>query len=273
MERIKLAIAKARDSARQQGQPAPDATGAQAGGEPERHGTRPEARVPLRGPDKTRRMAGKWPVQIMWLLLALGVAGALVYLADDGSGAPTRWGWAPRTDMATPAVASAQVTAPSPPAAEVLAPVEVSQGTADGALELELEDAPAERDGDVSPVLLAVQVETAVEAWRAAWMARDMTAYLDAYSGRFVPANGSSRADWLASRYRNVGGRPNIEVGIRALAIELVGEDRARARFLQDYASGHIRETGQPKTLDLVLENQGRWRIVGEWSGQPPPVR
>jgi hypothetical protein len=131
----------------------------------------------------------------------------------------------------------------------------------------------ADRDGGKPPVVLAAQVEAAVEAWRMAWAQRDMVKYLDAYSGTFAPSDGVSRQDWLASRYRNVGGRPSIEVGIRKVTVDELSPTRARVSFVQDYASGSVRETGQPKTLDLALEADGRWRIVGEWSGKAPPLR
>lgn len=127
---------------------------------------------------------------------------------------------------------------------------------------------------DAKPVLMSTdeQVRRTVEAWREDWARRDMMAYLDHYSGAFTPADGVSRRDWIASRYRNVGGRQSIEVQIQALKVEALTEDRARVSFLQDYASGSYRENAQPKTLDLVREANDRWRIVGEWQGDPPPL-
>jgi len=116
------------------------------------------------------------------------------------------------------------------------------------------------------------QVIAAVEAWRQAWSARDMTSYLGSYSASFVPQDGVSREDWIASRYRNVGGRKSIDVQIRRLLVTPDGDDRARASFLQDYTSGGFRELGQSKTLDLVKDADNRWRIVGEWQGDPPPA-
>lgn len=132
-------------------------------------------------------------------------------------------------------------------------------------------DVPA---AEPKPVLMPAdeQVKRTVEAWLEDWAARDMMAYLDHYSESFAPADGVSRRDWIASRYRNVGGRPSIEVRIHDLKIETLSNDRARVSFLQDYASGSYRESAQPKTLDLVLEADDRWRIRGEWQGKPPPA-
>lgn len=99
-----------------------------------------------------------------------------------------------------------------------------------------------------------------------------MTAYLDAYGQAFTPPAGMSRKVWIASRYRNVGGRTSIDVQIKDLQVLILDDDRARVSFLQDYTSGTTRETAQPKTLDLVRDADDRWRIVGEWQGDPPPL-
>jgi len=115
-----------------------------------------------------------------------------------------------------------------------------------------------------------VQVVTAVEAWRQAWSKRDMSTYLGAYSDAFTPPDGLSREDWTASRYRNVGGRKSIDVQIQRLLVQTPAEGRARVTFLQDYRSGSVREFGRSKTLDLVKGTDNRWRIVGEWQGEPP---
>ena len=127
---------------------------------------------------------------------------------------------------------------------------------------------------EVQPVLVPPdqQVLRTVEAWREDWAERDMMAYLDHYGEDFTPAGGVSRREWIASRYRNVGGRQAIEVQIQALKVESLSRDRARVSFLQDYSSGSYRETAQPKTLDLVRDADDRWRIVGEWQGEPPPL-
>ena len=99
-----------------------------------------------------------------------------------------------------------------------------------------------------------------------------MATYLDAYSEAFKPSDGVSREDWIASRYRNVGGRKSIDVQIKRLQVQTRGDGRARVSFLQDYTSGSQRELGQGKTLDLVKDAGNRWRIVGEWLGEPPPL-
>ncbi|WP_291010146.1 hypothetical protein [Hydrogenophaga sp.] len=121
-------------------------------------------------------------------------------------------------------------------------------------------------------VPLEDQVTRAVESWRQDWAARNMMAYLDHYGEAFTPADGASRRDWIASRYRNVGGRTSIEVQIKDLQVLPLEDDRVRVRFLQDYVSGHYRETAQPKTLELVRGPDDRWRIVGEWQGKAPAL-
>lgn len=127
---------------------------------------------------------------------------------------------------------------------------------------------PAPQPPAVSP---SDAVVASVEAWRQAWSSRDMPGYLAAYSDAFLPPGGQSREAWVASRHRNVGGRKAIDVQVSNLQVWFQGERLARASFLQDYASGGLREARQPKTLDLVKEADGQWRILAEWQGEPPP--
>lgn len=134
--------------------------------------------------------------------------------------------------------------------------------------------APAQATEPTEPEKLSAPndpVVAAVEAWRQAWSKRDMVNYLNAYSEAFTPSEGGSREDWVASRHRNVGGRKAIDVQIKRLLVTTHGDGNARATFLQDYTSGGHRELGRPKTLDLVREADNQWRIVGEWQGDPPP--
>lgn len=121
----------------------------------------------------------------------------------------------------------------------------------------------------VVPARRVDDVTKAVEAWRQAWSARDMKNYLAAYSETFTP-QGMSRKAWIANRHRNVGGRKSIEVQISNQEVQFQGDGRVRVSFLQDYVSDAVRETGQPKTLDLVMEDDGQWRIVAERQGPPP---
>jgi len=110
------------------------------------------------------------------------------------------------------------------------------------------------------------QAREQLEAWRQAWSNRDSDAYLSHYSPDFAPADGQKRADWAASRRKNLASRSEISVQIRDLHIEHIDDKQMKLLFLQDYASGKYRENSQPKTLLLALQD-ARWLIVGEWQG------
>jgi ketosteroid isomerase-like protein len=209
-----------------------------------------------------------WPALLLLGVASLAAAWALRPQADTDTMATSAPMAATPTPTATPA-AAALVAAPPPPTetpvvAADLAPAIVAANTP-------ATEPPA---AEVQPVLVPPdqQVLRTVEAWREDWAQRDMMAYLDHYGEDFTPAGGVSRREWIASRYRNVGGRQAIEVQIQALKVESLSGDRARVSFLQDYTSGSYRETAQPKTLDLVRDADDRWRIVGEWQGEPPPL-
>lgn len=119
----------------------------------------------------------------------------------------------------------------------------------------------------------AVQVDTSdsqarelIEGWRQAWASRDATAYLTHYSQSFTPANGQQHANWAEGRQRNFASKSSIQVAVKDLRIERLSDDRIKAFFRQDYASGNYRENAQPKTL--LLERTGQeWKISGEWEG------
>lgn len=235
MERIKLAIERARESAVQHqdgivgaGEPLPGgASSVRSPASP----PRVAHQVPV-ADTQTRRL----PLSTIGVLLAGLVLGAGYWLANRSDARPA--------PVQEPAPAIAELPAPAPPA-------------------------PAEPSRE----MLTDQVQTAVEAWRQAWSARDMVAYLGAYSDTFVPSDGSSREAWLRGRYRNVGGRDAIDVQVRDLNIESVDASRARVSFVQDYVSGSLREMNRPKTLDLARADDGRWRIIAEWQGKEPPGR
>jgi ketosteroid isomerase-like protein len=142
----------------------------------------------------------------------------------------------------------------------------VSPGAAERAQSAVRTPAPIPAPSAAPPVNPNEQLRGLVESWRQAWSDRDTEAYLGFYSRAFRPAKGLSLDHWIASRYRNVGGKVDIEVQIRELQLTMLAEGQARVTFLQDYRSGNYKETAQPKTLLLAREDDA-WRIVKEWQG------
>lgn len=232
MERIKRAISQAREAA-EQSRPGPltEAIGAPTPSAPAEHVHAALDRRPTSG----------W----MWFLPVLVVltAGAAYWVGKSGTG-----------DAQAPAVVRSPSVPPSPSVQAPTAPAP--------------EVVPAAQTPAVSQ---SEAVAASVEAWRQAWTSRDMPGYLAAYSDAFLPPGGQSRDEWVANRYRNVGARKSIDVQVSKLQVWFQGERLARASFLQDYVSGSLREKRQPKTLDLVKEADGKWRILAEWQGDPPP--
>lgn len=248
MERLKLAISKARDTAIQgqlEQQPRP-----MAGDSP-----RPFAAAPAWQAEPKR---SSWK----WLPVLLGLAAVAAFWATRPD---------PDAEQADTAPEQQVATATPPQPVEPALPADTGSAPPANADEPAVALAAAPIEAVKPSVPLNDQVKAAVENWRQAWSKRDMKAYLGAYSEAFKPRAGMSRADWVASRYRNVGGRKSIDVQINDLQIEILGDDHARVSFLQDYTSGSSRERAQPKTLDLVRDADERWRIVGEWQGDPPP--
>ena len=110
----------------------------------------------------------------------------------------------------------------------------------------------------------AAEVESAVNAWAAAWQKQDMHRYLDAYSDKFTPADGSSLANWKEARRVRIVGKNSITVSIRNLNVKVDG-DQATAQFRQHYVAGSLNTTTR-KTLSLHRE-KGQWRILRETTG------
>lgn len=110
----------------------------------------------------------------------------------------------------------------------------------------------------------ASEVESAVNAWVAAWQKQDMQRYLNAYSEKFVPADGSSLEKWKEARRVRIAGKDNISVSLQNIRVSVDG-DQATAKFRQRYVAGSLNSTTR-KTLALRHE-KGAWRIVRESTG------
>lgn len=244
MERLKFAISKARDASIQLQL---EQTRAGAGG------ASPPSAAGAGEPSK--------PMRRSWTLAALVLLGLAAMTAL----------WAMKSSLvAAPVAAEGLADAALPLQSATITPSQVIEPVNTESPAVTVAVAPTAR-ADTAPTPPNDQVEAAVEAWRIAWSTRNMKTYLGAYSESFKPRTDLSRAEWIASRHRNVGGRNSIDVQIKDLHVLALEDGRARVSFLQDYTSGSIREKEEPKTLDLVLDADARWRIVGEWQNDPPP--
>ncbi|HTH45534.1 MAG TPA: tetratricopeptide repeat protein [Oxalicibacterium sp.] len=108
------------------------------------------------------------------------------------------------------------------------------------------------------------QVMAAVNSWAKAWSARDVKAYLNAYSGNFdLPAK-QSRKDWAEERRARIEDKKYINVKIENPQV-VVNGNTATVKFRQTYDSDRVKANSR-KTL--VLSRQGgKWQITQERSG------
>lgn len=108
------------------------------------------------------------------------------------------------------------------------------------------------------------EVERAVNAWAAAWAAKDMGGYLGAYGRDFDPPGKMSRATWEEERRQRILSKSHISVKLSDLSITVKGST-ASAKFRQDYIANALSANSR-KTLDLVKSGD-RWLIVREQAG------
>lgn len=107
-------------------------------------------------------------------------------------------------------------------------------------------------------------VEAAVQAWAAAWSAKDMAAYLGAYGEDFDPPGKQSRKAWEEERRLRIVGKSSISVKVSNLQIKVEG-DKAVASFRQAYKADSLNVSGR-KRLNFQKVGE-RWLIVNEVSG------
>lgn len=162
--------------------------------------------------------------------------------------------------VAAPAPVPAPAKAPEPEAKKpepAPAPKVAKEEAAAAAKTTAPEPKPAQKSA-------VPEVERVVHAWAKAWEGKDMNAYLDAYSDKFSPADGSSLSAWKEARRQRIVGKQSIKVNVRNLQVTVDG-DQATAKFRQHYAAGSLNTTTR-KTLTLRQE-KGGWHIVRETTG------
>lgn len=110
----------------------------------------------------------------------------------------------------------------------------------------------------------AAAVAQAVAAWAQAWSAKDVEAYLAAYSPQFDPQGAQNLDAWKQDRRARIVGKSSIRVGVSDLQVKVSG-DQASARFRQTYKADRLNVSSR-KTLDLQ-RSAGGWLIVREATG------
>lgn len=207
--------------------------------------------------------------KLRWLLSQRAVVGAglgLIALAAWGSYRFGRHEAAP----AAPTVATAPSTPASVPAAPAPVVVASSVSPAPAQAASAAPSAPAmlaATDSMAATVAAKAALELshaqqAVQAWAVAWAARDVEAYLRAYSPHFVSADGLTRAQWETQRRQRIGAAQDLSIKVMGLVIEPAGRDKVQAVFIQRYQTAKLNDLSR-KTL--VLHKVGDdWKIVSE---------
>ncbi len=155
-----------------------------------------------------------------------------------------------------PAPAARPAPAPAPAAAAPVAPPAAAAAPAPSAA------ATAAPAGDARA--MAKDVEGTVQAWAAAWAAKDMNGYLGAYGKEFNPPGNQTRKAWEDERRARIVGKNKIVVKVSDMDVKVTGT-KAVARFRQAYAADALNVNSR-KTLELVKTGD-RWAIVRESTG------
>lgn len=114
----------------------------------------------------------------------------------------------------------------------------------------------------VQPVVDAeATVKASLQAWAAAWSARDSKQYLAAYSPSFHPA-GMSHAAWQKQRTQRLKKSGSIAVVLSDVLVKAQDDTHATVTFMQDYRSGAHHDSAR-KTLQLEKIGDA-WLIVSE---------
>jgi tetratricopeptide (TPR) repeat protein len=170
--------------------------------------------------------------------------------------APTAVAKAP---VPAPAPAPAVVAKAPPVAAPAPAPAAAAPAPA-AAVAAAATPAPAAAPGSAT----SKEVESAVQAWAAAWSSKDVSGYLAAYGKEFDPPGSQSRKVWEDERRQRIVGKSRINVRLSDVAVSVNGS-KAVARFKQAYSADSLNVTSR-KTLELQKVGD-RWVIVREVSG------
>lgn len=104
----------------------------------------------------------------------------------------------------------------------------------------------------------------ALKNWAAAWTAKDVDGYLEAYDIDFLPPRDLTRAQWEAERRLRLRRPRVISVELSDFEVSSTGGDSLTVKLLQRYRSDSYRDTTR-KGFILVQRN-GEWKIGDEYT-------
>ncbi len=107
----------------------------------------------------------------------------------------------------------------------------------------------------------APQVQASLDAWAAAWSARDGKAYLAAYAPTYKP-EGMSRSAWQKQRLQRIAKAKSIAVTLSEVAVQMQDDSHATATFTQHYHADSYQDV-ERKSMKLEKISDA-WLIVAE---------
>ena len=153
-----------------------------------------------------------------------------------------------------PVLSKAEVTAPANEAASQPIKSEPVAPAATKPVPAEKNPPPASNNSG--------EVLKTVNAWAAAWSAKNVKKYLSFYAADFKVPDGESRAAWEAARHERIGKPKSIQVGISGATVNFSDSNHATVKFRQSYRASHMKTSGN-KTL-LMVKSGGNWLIQEE---------
>lgn len=157
---------------------------------------------------------------------------------------------------AAPAVAAATPASPAPVAAAPIAPAATPAPAAAAA-------APAAAGKEVDSATRTA-VQNVVEAWAAAWSAKDLPGYFAAYAETFAPEGGVARNTWENQRRDRISAPKRIKVGVSDVKVAANSAGGVTVSFRQAYESDNFADS-VVKLLDLT-NTPGGWKIAREYT-------
>ena len=207
---------------------------------------------------KAEKMAGKEEAKTSWL-------DSLKFWESDKPVAAKVTETPKATEVVKP-VEAAKLVEPqqlSPPVAEQSAVVDaVTQPNVAEVVQETADVAPQQKMvNEAVPTDVKAEIAAMVNAWAEAWRTKNVSAYLNFYSDKFVPDNGSRKA-WLAQRKQRISGQSAaISLKLDNVTVN-VNDKTARVEFLQHYSNGKFTDH-VTKVLSLGSE-QTKWLILRE---------
>lgn len=108
------------------------------------------------------------------------------------------------------------------------------------------------------------EIVSSVNAWAAAWAAKNTKKYLSFYADDFQTPGGESRANWEAERHERVSKPKSIQVSIKNPVVTFIDNNHASVKFHQNYRASHFSASGN-KTL-IMVKSGNKWLIQEERS-------